>query len=141
MLTPYFFSFVTCCFLTLGSYLSRFSKVAGYPPIQYSLDFSIVAGFWYLLGFIYQHFFVQPYPMNCILTMILAGYSILGAFLFLIAAVLQGKGGLAIALTQTQSFFWLLLEMVFSFRIPSIYEGVSIAFGITGAAIITFAKK
>lgn len=70
-----------------------------------------------------------------------AGSSLVYAFILLNAAILSGKGALAIALSQTQSFFWLLLEMVFSLRLPFFYEAVAMGFGIAGAIVITFAKK
>ena len=33
MLIPYLFAFSTCCFLTISSYASRYTRPAGYPPI------------------------------------------------------------------------------------------------------------
>ena len=70
-----------------------------------------------------------------------AGASLVVAFMLLNAAILSGKGALAIAVSQTQSFFWLILEMIFSLRLPYMYEAIAMCFGIAGACVITFAKK
>ena len=67
--------------------------------------------------------------------------ALISAFIFLNAAILSGKGALAMAITQTQSFFWLLLEIIISQRIPFSYEAVAMTFGIAGACIIALAKK
>ena len=71
--------------------------------------------------------------------MMVAGFFLIMAFVFLNAAILHGKGALAMSITQTQSFFWLLLEIVISLRVPHVYEIVAMGFGIVGACII--AKK
>lgn len=141
ILIPYFFAFTICVFLTIGSYTTRYSRVAGYPSIQFSLDFSCLAGFFYLIGFIYECIFGPPYQIECIITMTAAGLSIVLAFICLNAALLSGKGALAMAISQTQSFFWLLLEMTFSFRLPYFYEAMAMTLGIAGAVVITVAKK
>ncbi len=73
--------------------------------------------------------------------MTLAGLFAFFAFIFLNAAMLSGKGALAMAITQTQGFFWLLLEIIISFRVPFAYEVVAMFFGIGGAAVIALAKK
>lgn len=73
--------------------------------------------------------------------MCIAGFFAIFAFLCLNAAMLSGKGALAMAITQTQGFFWLLLEMLISFRVPFAYEVVAMFFGIAGAAVIALAKK
>jgi len=141
MFIPYLFSFVVCIFLTIGSYTSRYSRVAGYPPIQFCVDFSCFSGIFYLFGFVYECLYGEGYPIGCILSMIVAGICIVVAFILLNAAVLTGKGALAMAVSQTQSFFWLLLEMVFSLRLPFFYEAVAMGFGIAGAMVISFAKN
>ena len=73
--------------------------------------------------------------------MILAGFSAILAFICLNKATLTGKGALAMAITQTQGFFWLLLEMVISMRVPYLYELCAMCFGIGGAIVIALAKK
>lgn len=102
-------------------------------------DFSLVAGLIYLSGFLYQQFYSQPFSITLILYMMIAGFFLTIAFVLLNAAILSGKGALAISITQTQSFFWLLLEILISLRVPHAYEIVAMAFGITGACVI--AKK
>jgi drug/metabolite transporter (DMT)-like permease len=102
-------------------------------------DFSLIAGVIYLCGFFYQQFYSQPFTISLTLYMMIAGLFLTIAFVFLNAAILSGKGALAISITQTQSFFWLLLEILISLRVPHAYEIVAMGFGITGACII--AKK
>ncbi len=128
--------------LTLASYTARASKAIGYRPLQFVADFSFIAGLFYFIGFIYNQFFTSsPYPITSIIFMTLAGFVINLAFLFLNAAVLSGKGALAMAITQTQSFFWLILEILISLRVPYVYETIAMGFGIMGASIIAVAKK
>ena len=73
--------------------------------------------------------------------MALAGIFCILGFIFLNLAVISGKGALAVAISQTQSFIWLILDMIFHLRFPHLYEVFSMALGIGGAAVITFAKK
>ncbi len=73
--------------------------------------------------------------------MALTGLISNSAFFFLNLAVLSGKGALAMAITQTQAFFWLLLEILISLRVPYLYEAVAMAVGISGATAIALAKK
>ena len=106
--------------------------------MQFVADFSLVAGLFYILGFILTS---ESYPLSLTLFMMCAGLLINLAFMFLNAAVVSGKGALAMAITQTQSFFWLLLEMTISLRMPRVYEVLGMAIGIAGASIIALAKK
>ena len=73
--------------------------------------------------------------------MSLAGLSCIIAFILMNAAVLSGKGALAMSISQTQSFFWLLLDMILSLRFPHLYEVFAMSLGIAGAIVITCAKK
>lgn len=142
VMVPYLIAFILCFFLTFSSYLSRLSKVAWYPPIQFCLDFSFASGVLFLVSFIYCHFIgPDPYPVACIIVVALAGITCLLGFIFSNLAVLSGKGALAMAVSQTQCFFWLLLDMVIHLRFPHLYEVFAMALGIAGAAVITFAKK
>ena len=142
MMVPYLIAFIACFFLTFSSYLARLSKAASYPSIQFCMDFSFATGILYLFSFIYSHFIgPDPYPTACIIVMCLAGFTCLLGFIFLNLAVISGKGALAVAVSQTQSFFWLLLDMVIHLRFPHLYELFAMALGIVGAAVITFAKK
>ena len=94
-----------------------------------------------MVAFIYQHILVEPYPIECILVMGLAGLSIVGAFILFNLALISGKGALAMAISQTQSFFWLIFDMVFNQRMPHGYEAIAMAIGVAGASVIIFAKK
>jgi hypothetical protein len=70
-------------------------------------------------GLFYAFFFwmaTEAYPASLILFMMCAGILINLAFMFLNAAVVSGKGALAMAITQTQSIFWLSLEIGISTR-------------------------
>ena len=62
MMIPYFIAFIACFFLTGSSYLARMSKAAGYPSIQFCLDFSFASGILYIICFFYTHFGADPYP-------------------------------------------------------------------------------
>lgn len=93
-----------------------------------------------MISFFYSHY-TDPYPTACIIVMTIAGFFCLLGFVLLNLAILSGKGALAVAVCQTQSFFWLLLDMVLLLRYPHFYEVLAIALGVAGAAIITFAKK
>jgi drug/metabolite transporter (DMT)-like permease len=73
--------------------------------------------------------------------MMVAGLFLILAFVFLNAAILSGKGALAMSITQTQSFFWLILEIIISMRVPKGYELVAMGVGVAGAVIIAQAKK
>ncbi len=73
--------------------------------------------------------------------MTFAGLLINLGFMFLNAAVVSGKGALAMAIIQTQSFFWLLLEIIINLRIPKSYEALGMSIGICGAVVIALAKK
>lgn len=100
MMVPILIAFTTCVFLTAGSYLSRAAKAVHYPPMQYSLDFCNMAGLFYLIGFIIVETTGQyNYPFDLILWMSGAGLSIVAAFILLNAAVLSGKGALAMAIS------------------------------------------
>lgn len=99
MLIPYLFAFCTCVFLTVSSYSSRYARAAGYPPTQFCLDFSCLMGSTYFVGFIYECIYGEGYPIACVLAMSVAGSSLLVAFILLNAAILSGKGALAIALS------------------------------------------
>jgi uncharacterized membrane protein len=101
-------------------------------------DFSFVAGVFYVAGFFLTP---HPYPVSLTLFMMFAGLLINLAFMFLNAAVVAGKGALAMAITQTQSFFWLILEICISLRMPRGYEVLGMMIGIAGASIIALAKK
>jgi drug/metabolite transporter (DMT)-like permease len=95
-------------------------------------------------GLFYAFFFwmaTEAYPASLILFMMCAGILINLAFMFLNAAVVSGKGALAMAITQTQSIFWLSLEIGISMRMPRGYEVAGMLVGVAGAAIIALAKK
>ncbi|TNV78049.1 hypothetical protein FGO68_gene6526 [Halteria grandinella] len=141
ILIPFMVVFTTCLLLTKGAYLSRAARSVQYPPIQFVTDFSIGSGLIYLAAFLYQHFYVEPYPLACILFMATAGIAICCAFQLLNLSVLSGKGALSMAISQTQNFFWLFFDMVLSLRFPFVYEAVAMGVGICGACIITLAKK
>ena len=140
-MVPYLIALISCFFLSASSLLARYSQTAGYPSIQFSVDFSFVAGFMYLIAFVYEHWGPDPYQWECVAVTILAGFFCIPGFLCLNLAVLSGKGALAGALSQTQSFFWLMLDIIFQMRFPQLYEVFSMALGIAGAAVITLSKK
>ena len=128
--------------LTLGSWTSRAARSDKYAPNQFVADFCMIAAIFYFFGFLYVHFFSgTPYTLVEFVLMVLAGFIIEAAFLCLNAAVISGKGALAMAISQTQSFFWLFLEFVISFRVPYLYELVAMGVGLSGATVIALAKK
>lgn len=95
---PYGIAFINCGFLTFGSYLSRQAHKIKYPPFQYCIDFTCMAGWFYFVAFLYVEW-TDPYPWQCIVYMSIAGQIIIAAFLLLNAAVLSGKGALAMAIS------------------------------------------
>ena len=142
ILVPILVIAVNVGWLTVGSYTARAARAAKYPPTQFVVDFLFTSGVIYMLGFLYVQLF-SGYPMGWDLIgfVTIAGLFAACAFLCLNAAMLSGKGALAMAITQTQGFFWLLLEMVISLRVPYLYEVTAMFFGIGGAAVIALAKK
>ncbi len=81
--------------------MARQSKTMGYSALQFVADFSLVAGLLYLSGFLYQELYSQPFSLALILHMMIAGLFLILAFIFLNAAILSGKGALAMSITQT----------------------------------------
>lgn len=94
----------------------------------------------YLIGYLIVNH-TEPYSLTEFVYMAFVGFVAVSAFFCLNLAVLSGKGALAMAITQTQAFFWLILEIIISLRIPYGYEAIAMAVGITGATVIAFAKK
>ena len=139
---PISFVMFSIFLLTLGSWTSITARSVKYAPNQFVADFCMIGAIFYFLGFLYVHFFSdKPYTLIEFVFMVFAGFIIEAAFLCLNAALLSGKGGLAMAISQTQSFFWLFLEFVISFRVPYLYELVAMGVGLSGATVIALAKK
>ena len=142
ILVPILVIAVNVGWLTIGSYTARAARAAKYPPTQFVVDFLFISGLIYMMGFLYVQLFTDdPMGWDMIFFVIVAGFFAACAFLCLNAAMLSGKGALAMAITQTQGFFWLLLEMAISLRVPFAYEVFALFFGIGGAAVIALAKK
>jgi drug/metabolite transporter (DMT)-like permease len=138
ILAPIGIVFLNCLLLTFSSQAARSSRSCGFVPMQFVADFSLVAGLVYVFFFWMA---AEAYPPSLILFMMCAGILINLAFMFLNAAVVSGKGALAMAITQTQSIFWLSLEIGISMRMPRGYEVAGMLVGVAGAAIIALAKK
>jgi drug/metabolite transporter (DMT)-like permease len=138
ILAPIGIVFLNCLLLTFSSQAARSSRSCGYLPMHFVADFSLVAGVVYV-AFLWMA--AEAYPASLILFMMGAGIMINLAFMFLNAAVVSGKGALAMAITQTQSIFWLSLEIGISMRMPRGYEVAGMLVGVAGAAIIALAKK
>ena len=86
--------------LTLGSWTSRAARSVKYAPSQFVADFCMTAAIFYFFGFLYVHFFSgTPYTLLEFVLMVLAGFIIEAAFLCLNAAMLTGKGALAMAIS------------------------------------------
>ena len=83
----------------------------------------------------------HPYPLSTFLKV--GGISILGALgAFLITeAVVYGKGGPAHALTEVQSLYVLILEVIILGKIPTMNQVVGFTFGFVGGACIAFESK
>ena len=78
--------------------------------------------------------------MDLIFFISLAGLLIVLAFITQNLAVQQGKGGLAIAVVQTQNFMMLVLEVLIESRLPSASELVALTFGVIGSSVIALAR-
>ena len=88
--------------LTVGSYTARAARAAKYPPNQFVVDFLFTCGVIYMLGFLYVQLFTDdPMSWDLIFFMMIVGLFAACAFLCLNAAMLSGKGALAMAITQT----------------------------------------
>ena len=85
--------------LTAISISLRFALKNGYKPMQYVIDFCGAAGLMYLIAFSYYEFFVEPYDLDLILFMSLAGFTLAVGMIFQNFAIKYGKGGLVLAIT------------------------------------------
>ncbi len=83
----------------------------------------------------------NPFPAKIIFAV--GGISILGATAaFLITeAVVYGKAGPAHALTEVQSLYVLILEVVVLGKVPNVLQMVGFVFGFVGGAFIAFESK
>ena len=73
--------------------------------------------------------------------MTLCGSILVISYNLLIAAVLSGKGALAMAINSTQNFFWLFLDIVINLKVPKVYEFGAMVIGIIGATMIALAHS
>jgi drug/metabolite transporter (DMT)-like permease len=103
------------------------------------MGFTGISGLIYLLGFLIFYDSVSL-PVDLIFFIFLAGLLIVLAFITQNLAVQQGKGGLAIAVVQTQNFMMLALEVLIEGRLPSASELVSLTFGVIGSSVIALAR-
>jgi drug/metabolite transporter (DMT)-like permease len=83
----------------------------------------------------------NPFPASIIFAV--GGISILGATAaFLITeAVVYGKAGPAHALTEVQSLYVLILEVLVLGKIPNTLQMIGFVFGFVGGAFIAFESK
>jgi hypothetical protein len=63
------------------------------------MDYCVVSGFIYFLAFLHQHYYVEPYPLGCVLYMQIPGILIVIAFQCLNLSVLSGKGAISAAIS------------------------------------------
>eukprot|EP00347_Sterkiella_histriomuscorum_P023398 403334788 len=139
---PIAFALFQCINFTLASLFLRIAIKHGYTTLQFSVDFHLTASIFFLLGFIYTQLYTDdPFTFGLCIYIIIAGVAITSALTFLNFALKLGKGGLAIAISQTNSCFQLIFEMIFESRIPNIYEVIAIAFAVIGAMIIAIVKQ
>ena len=100
ILVPIGFVIFSVFLLTLGSWTSREARGVKYKPNQFVADFCLTASMFYLIGFLYIQFCSdQPYILSEFFFMVIAGFIIEAAFLCLNAAMLSGKGALAMAIS------------------------------------------
>ena len=97
ILIPIGFVSFSVLLITLSSWTSRAARSVSYKPNQFVIDYSFIAGIFYLIGFLFTHH-TNPYKLEEIIYMTLAGFVLESAFLFLNAALLLGKGALAVAI-------------------------------------------
>ena len=73
--------------------------------------------------------------------MSVGGFVLFMAMYLINMAVNTGKGAIAMAISQTSNFFWLIFDMVLNLRMPFLYEMIAMVIGLIGATIIALAKK
>ena len=85
-------------------------------------------------------FITIPNPYDAATLMEIGACSIIGTFgVYLInEAVVHGKAGPSQALTESQSLFLLLLEIIILGSIPNYLQVIGFTFGIIGGLFITF---
>ena len=138
---PIAFTFLQCFYYVVASVQLRTAISNKYPAMQFSIDFQLLTGVVFLIGFCHQTLINdRPYSLFLIIYIAIAGLAIFGALTFLNLALKYGKGGLAVAISQTNSCIILLFEIVFEQRMPNIYEVLSIAFAMIGGMIIAIVK-
>jgi drug/metabolite transporter (DMT)-like permease len=136
---PITLALLTTVVYSLNSVVGRFVVSKGTISAQ-----QMMADCYLLLTVVFATIFAlspHPYPLSILLTV--GGISILGALgAFLITeAVVYGKGGPAHALTEVQSLYVLILEVVILGKIPSIKQVIGFTFGFVGGACIAFESK
>ena len=124
---------------SLNSVVGRFVVSKGTISAQ-----QLVADAYLILTVIFFIVFMSisnPYPISTILQV--GGISCIGATgTFLITeAVVYGKGGPANALTEVQSLFVLILEVLIMEKIPGLWQMIGFAFGFIGGGFIAFESK
>jgi len=138
-LIPITLALLTTVVYSLNSVVGRFVVSRGTISAQ-----QMMADCYLLLTLVFSAVFVlspHPYPLSTFLTV--GAISIVGALgAFLITeAVVYGKGGPAHALTEVQSLYVLVLEVLILGKIPSMKQVIGFTFGFVGGACIAFESK
>ena len=109
--------------------------------MEFTLHFTGVAGLLYLIAYFYQAKWQGlTYESDILIFMAGAGCVIFLAIILLNLAVSQGKGGLVMAVVQTQNFIMLVFEMGIEGRVPSLFEILALTLGVAGSTLIVMAR-
>ena len=139
VMVPFILALCTALIHCLSSVAGRYFVSKGTLSAQ-----QIVADSYAILSVVFFTIFINctnPYPLSTIL--LIGGISIFSAvasFIFT-EAIVYGKGGPAHALSEVQSLFVLILEILILGKFPNMMQIVGFSFGFVGGAFIAFESK
>eukprot|EP00347_Sterkiella_histriomuscorum_P015011 403358653 len=141
-MVPVSISLFICFIVTVSSYIVRTAKSHGYNGLRFGIDQLFVNGLVYIPFFLYYNYYEAPYTLQQILYMQIPTIGIIGAICAFNIALNMGKGGIVVAIVQTQNMFALIFfEILIDGRIPNAFETIAILAAVVGSVIIGFAQS
>eukprot|EP00347_Sterkiella_histriomuscorum_P006182 403353746 len=142
VMVPVSISLFICFIVTVSSYIVRTAKSHGYNGLRFGIDQLFVNGLVYIPFFLYYNYYEAPYTLQQILYMQIPTIGIIGAICAFNIALNMGKGGIVVAIVQTQNMFALIFfEILIDGRIPNSFETIAILAAVVGSVIIGFAQS
>ncbi|CDW74495.1 UNKNOWN [Stylonychia lemnae] len=138
---PILFALLQVTAMTISSVIIRKSQENGYDVIRFCIDQQIVTGGLFLLLFLHSHYTFLEYTWTQLWFMQIAAIAFTTSAIALNYSIKYGIGGIAVALSQLQNVFQLILEMLIEGRIPNYFEISAIICALTGSLIIALGKK